>query len=106
MPPCVPYTPGVLLTSSCVLCTTLCNTRTNIFLRVPQAHLGAAFALSTMAAAGLGNAMSDAVGIASGSAIEGAAERAGMAAPTMSAAAAAQPITGAVNYAAQVRTCV
>ena len=59
-----------------------------------------------MAAAGLGNAMSDAVGIASGSAIEGAAERAGMSAPSMSAAAAAQPITGAVNYAAQVRMIV
>eukprot|EP00041_Stephanoeca_diplocostata_P008380 m.124517 g.124517 ORF g.124517 m.124517 type:complete len:312 (+) comp17295_c1_seq1:337-1272(+) len=49
-------------------------------------ELGAAFALSTLAAAGLGNLVSDVVGLGAGGVIESAAARTGIVAPNLSRA--------------------
>ena len=55
---------------------------------VLEVQLGAAFCLSTLAAAGLGNLISDVVGLSAGGAIESAAERAGLSAAAASLSAA------------------
>eukprot|EP00947_MAST-08B_sp_MAST-8B-sp1_P004305 g4305.t1 len=67
-----------------------------------EQNIGLVFGLSTMAAAGIGNALSDAAGVASGSAIERRAEAAGLRVPQMSEAAASASSTNAVNYGAQI----
>jgi hypothetical protein len=67
-----------------------------------EVKLGAAFAITTLAAAGFGNLISDVVGLGAGGAIEGAAARLGFQAPAMSSAQLASRAATLTRHSASV----